>query len=179
MENFEAKLEQFVSNPSGLGVTPQREAERDQLTMEFASLPIWATYLKGREAEALERLSWSFDLDCDFFLQQPWVRRLIVDLRKKGEQEKITQLFFGPGKRRRRSIKTIMEQEQRNEKICGEVERLRGEGHGYNESMRIVSDKFIELGLSTKISANAVRRIYEKRKEGYTPLKALFRRSDD
>jgi hypothetical protein len=174
VDEFGRLLQRF----SALSSEQKNDIHEDSLfyevLMTIASLWELAAYLVKGDSQALRRLPLLLDLDTDFFLRQPWIINLIVKWRKEGKQKEITQLFFGTGKRGRRSFKAIMQQEERDAKIFVVVENLLQEGCSYNEAMRRVSAGWKDLGLATKLSPRAVRRVYEKRKAGYTPLRALY-----
>src|SRR5207249_12184853 len=105
-------------------------------------------------------------------LGEPWIRELLASWRAQGKREEIMQLFFGKPRKGRRHLATIMEHEERDQKIHAEVARLLQEGHGYNETLHLVAGNLGKLGIMQILSDRAIRSIYEKRQAGYTALRA-------
>lgn len=80
----------------------------------------WArTEEKGSE-EALNHLPMLFQLDCAFFLEQPWIRRVLAFWHQQGEEKKVQHAFFGSTKKGIRTHKLSRKlSANRRDFLCG------------------------------------------------------------
>jgi hypothetical protein len=133
----------------------------------------WAHYEAKGPDEALNRLPTLFQLDCDFFLRQPWISKLLASWHKEGDEKKIHHAFFGTRRRGIRSYKLSVDNYHRNLMIYGEVCKLLG-SYGYRETMRQVAKNLKNLGIKETLSPSAIRTIHKKFDFIKPPYLALF-----
>src|SRR5262245_8872659 len=117
------------------------------------SLLVWdLSEGKGGEKYALNMLFLLMNMDCFFFLGQPWLRKLLSSWREQPDRRKVNHVFFGTGKRGVNSYERIREDERRNDVIVGAIEERLQKGVGTNEAMQQVAKGLGQLGIKARLS---------------------------
>lgn len=134
----------------------------------------WAhTERVGRD-EALNYLPMLMQIDCAFFLGQPWVRRTLAIWHEQGEEKKVQHAFFGSTKKGIRTHKLSLENYRRNVEIFFAVQRELSDRYSYRESLRRVTSNLKQLGINDVLSYEAVRKIYRTFDPLNPPYLSLF-----
>ena len=134
------------------------------------SLLVWDLG-EGKEGEryALNMLFLLMEMDCFFFLGQPWLRKLLSSWREQPDRRKINHVFFGTGKRGVNSYERIKEDERRNDVIVGAIEERLQKGVGTNEAMKQVAKGLGQLGIKERLSWKGIKSLYYERKRNPVP----------
>jgi hypothetical protein len=136
------------------------------------SLIFWGLSEAEGEQGALRRIPVALSINCEFFLGEPWVRKKIAAWYRQRDEKKVHHAFFGTtkGKKGVRSLARTERQALLELVVFNRGQELTRQT-GFNESMRIVSKELRsgELGIQTDITAEGVRRTYNKLKSAPDP----------
>jgi hypothetical protein len=162
----------IATSISTLQVTGWLAAQHSEPVKRLAALHWWDEWQRSGNSAALAGLPYLLELDCAFFLQVRWIAELLARWRRTGAVDKINRVFFGTPKRGVRSFPTTIQNEKRDLKVCVAVEQ-RKKKLPLADAFSIVAAKSFKLCRET-LSPENVRRIYEYRRRGDTPLEGLL-----